>query len=519
MRGTSLTLIALMVAGSSARAEECGPTETLYDCMTRVTDAQIEATESTHDATPALALGRAEEALAALPTSSDTGGQNTAGVKEDFNSRLALLALVAGDPSEDTDGNLVFDLNFLVAGTGLGRNAKLQAIVNPSPKVGDAVAGQLPEDGRDDLVSKLEKTLDDTDDITFTAAYSLQGERWGRSFEQYQQAFSGIVKDALATVGRRAPVAPLIPVIDGLRACWASKVVELQSAQTELDTGDDKDGRRPERESRLQSLRDVLASYPEEPELKSATYEMFGRLCDAATSRKLRDGVERTLAAVGADMTLTQNALAEHGASLFAKLVDNQPQFFLSLRQHERGGLVGANETAFEASFEFSQTNLNTAFGRCRPSPAETCFDEYTKFTQSSTNQTAINAGNRFSAKLQYSRREALDVDLSAEGIAPFSLAGGHSFMFTLGWSRRLAVAAETEPETEPMLIELDASYENVSDDPLRRDRGVATLTVTRKLANGISLPIGLTYANHSKYLGQQDAQLSAHLGLRFTAH
>ena len=54
-----------------------------------------------------------------------------------------------------------------------------------------------------------------------------------------------------------------------------------------------------------------------------------------------------------------------------------------------------------------------------------------------------------------------------------------------------------------------------MSDDPLRRDRGVATLTLTRQIGD-LAVPFGIVYANHGEYLGEVDEQLSAHLGLKF---
>ena len=51
---------------------------------------------------------------------------------------------------------------------------------------------------------------------------------------------------------------------------------------------------------------------------------------------------------------------------------------------------------------------------------------------------------------------------------------------------------------------------------PRRRDRLVASLTLTRKIG-GLTVPFGIVYANHAEFLPDVDHQLSAHLGLRFS--
>jgi hypothetical protein len=64
------------------------------------------------------------------------------------------------------------------------------------------------------------------------------------------------------------------------------------------------------------------------------------------------------------------------------------------------------------------------------------------------------------------------------------------------------------------MRLDLVANYEDVSDDPMRQNRGVATLTVTRRFGS-MAVPFGIVYATRGEFLGEVDKQLSAHVGLK----
>lgn len=92
------------------------------------------------------------------------------------------------------------------------------------------------------------------------------------------------------------------------------------------------------------------------------------------------------------------------------------------------------------------------------------------------------------------------------------TLSGAKKLIISAGWSRLIPADSSG---TQPMRVDFVAKYENVSDDPTRRDRGVATLTITRQFGN-LTIPFGIVYANHPEFLGPVDKELSAHVGLKF---
>ena len=102
--------------------------------------------------------------------------------------------------------------------------------------------------------------------------------------------------------------------------------------------------------------------------------------------------------------------------------------------------------------------------------------------------------------------------DLPAHGLTGLKLEAAKKLIVSAGWGRTFP---DPTGGAEPLRLDFVGRYENVSNDPMRRDRGVATLTVTRKF-NGVSVPFGIVYANHGEFLGDVDRQFSAHLGLKF---
>jgi len=71
---------------------------------------------------------------------------------------------------------------------------------------------------------------------------------------------------------------------------------------------------------------------------------------------------------------------------------------------------------------------------------------------------------------------------------------------------------------SDPARLRLDftASYEDVSDDPAKNDRGIANLTFTYPIANGTFLSIGAVYASKPQYRGDVDKELNARAGLLY---
>jgi hypothetical protein len=138
----------------------------------------------------------------------------------------------------------------------------------------------------------------------------------------------------------------------------------------------------------------------------------------------------------------------------------------------------------------------------------EGCLKAYKEYVDK--NEKAIEKGTRFSISGEYVDADGETIDTEIQGINPIVSKSARKLVLSLGWSRKLNFS-----DSEPIKLDLVASYESVSDDPKRQDRGVATLTFTRKVGD-MEIPFGIVYANHSEFLGDVDSRLSAHLGIRF---
>ncbi|HEV2844901.1 MAG TPA: hypothetical protein VG477_08655, partial [Thermoanaerobaculia bacterium] len=132
---------------------------------------------------------------------------------------------------------------------------------------------------------------------------------------------------------------------------------------------------------------------------------------------------------------------------------------------------------------------------------------QYTLFVRK--NQDAIARGHRFSFTGEYVDIDEDTIDPGLAGVNPIALESVNRLILHAGWSRDFLVGEE------PVAMDLVAEYQDVSDDRLRRDRGIVTLTLTRQV-NNVSIPFGIVYANHGEYLPEVDEKLSAHIGLRF---
>ncbi len=102
--------------------------------------------------------------------------------------------------------------------------------------------------------------------------------------------------------------------------------------------------------------------------------------------------------------------------------------------------------------------------------------------------------------------------DWPKQGLTGLKIDAAKKLIISAGWSRLFADPAGGD---QPVRVDFVGSYENVSNDPQRQDRGVATLTITRKFGN-LTVPLGIVYANHGEFLGDVNKQLSAHVGLKF---
>jgi hypothetical protein len=461
-------------------AFQCKTEDTPLKCWTDAVDAvnaqlPVEARQ---------AAAEQQESLAAKPTGVDTGGLALASNTKNFLPLLSLAGLLGNAQKGQDENTYVFDLNFLIPGLAKDNNAQLQAAVDSKPQISDALAQRIPEATRDATVKKLAAGLGDLDDYALAFTYNWSDDRHGRGFNQYRNRFQALTEPFLRQM--RTPSGNQSP--DALRAFGEF----IRTIQGDFD------------------------------DPFTETFAAIGQKKGEATMRALMRATEAALAAEIDRLDRLRAGLAGAGLDHFGDLVDNQPQLHLSAQKRFRDPVVGADETSAQLTYEWSMASFNNAMTRdCHnrlntPDPAsiddgilKTCLAQYKAFVNA--NLATLKTGNRFSLSAEYLDIPEETIDRPQVGVTGVTLAGAKKLIVSAGWSRLFPAGQGVQP----IRLDLVAKYENVSNDPTRQDRGVATLTVTRQFGN-LAVPFGIVYATHGEFLGQVDKQLSAHLGLKF---
>lgn len=377
---------------------------------------------------------------------------NSASTSRDLLSLLA-GALDLGDLSEDGK-NLVLALNpkFFDLGSGQGSGK----VTLHAPALYEAVAMTLPEEVRESRKTALVEGLDELDDIEIAITWSKEGTRIGRDPKDYF---------------------PLTSSLAGKISAQKEEELAQQATQTFLATLNDATDRE--------------------------TAERMGRDAGLATVRSL---------------AAFQKTLEESGFFEIGDLIDNQPQLYFDLSGRFRDPLLGRDEYGVAATWEKGFANVNALLEQdCAPAETHSRQERleqvspecYSQFLQGHAEEWS----KRVMIKVEYSESDAFHLDLPDDDVT-IALDSAHTFRVTGGFGFDLAPLPEVG--NSPARVELEARYENVSDEEVRNDdRVVATLSYIQKMSDSSSASLSLVYANKPELLGEVDQEVSAHVGLK----
>jgi len=424
--------------------------------------------------------------LHAKPTGIQTTGSNLKSNTTDFLPLIAMSGLLGDTKDIGTNGTYAFDLNFLIPGLAQDKNSKLKAVVNSQPKVATAIKQQIPEAQRDDAVKKIEAGLGDLADYSLSYTFDWIDQSHGRGFNNYENRFAAL-NEAIARRFQSMPVNSVkLAAIGEFGESLRLKHPDLQIVDNT-------------------TFGDIL---------RQVGSDDFG-----VSLEKFETAAIRTAEA----LTVKRQMFTDAGLESFASLIDNQPQLTLSAVKKVRDKVAGGDETSGKLTYEWSRVNLNNALrGRCQqdldtPSTDKIdddtlnrCLEQYTSYV--TQNAKLLKDGDKFSFSAEYLNIGKEVFDLPSQGLTGLKIDAAKKLIISAGWSRLFADPAGGD---QPMRVDFVGSYENVSNDPQRQDRGVATLTITRKFGN-LTVPLGIVYANHGEFLGDVNKQLSAHVGLKF---
>jgi len=398
------------------------------------------------------------------------------------------------------------------------------------PKASSKLLEQVEQSARTAQTEAIANLLDDFSDLTFSGTYGYQRSDegtnwgdghhlWGRHPKLYQNLANELMKSVWDTAFSARSVTAVLDSAD-----FEEEIVErIQNLNNRAD------------DATIKQLR--AAFTPEELEINMSVVE-----ADAVSTRDFFD------------------QLGKYKLSHLGTMVANQPQFTITGAYRDRDDLVGGDELVFTAKLEIGSANLNRAMShykkRHSADPSYTKLDAY----EWAIEKLKVRAQNRTSVSVTYKERAAWNPSYpylleipnptggdptEVEKVAMLSVPKGQDLCIKVSWSRTIkrssgsvksrglvqqAAALGKEagiPELAglgraeldvPARIDLSFEFIDVDgDDPLMQDRGIARISYALPLPGGLSLPFTLTYANHSKFLGEQDDNLSTHIGLSYT--
>jgi len=328
------------------------------------------------------------------------------------------------------------------------------------PQIYEALKELLPEDNRQSRIDDLLSDLEESDDFTLSLSANLRNRNFGRDLDTYGDLFNDL---------------------------WAEEPFDGAVALAQVIT--------------------EITSDPKIPDIDEST-----NLCsiqDEAIRRRLRNAVvraaqEEAAAAESLDKQLKATRLSE-----FYKLVDNQPQLHLTSAYRWRDKLLGPSGFSAKLSYEHGFANVN----RLRKRYGEkVTLNEYSDYLSDPTTQSLLEHDDRLSGSIEYQDDRNDRIVLPGDGI-DLEIGQGRLLKSTLTYGRSLLVDTNRRVLSR---IDLSASYENVSNDPLRQDRGVASVTYSARVRDPWFFTVALNYANHAKFLPESDREFGAHVGISY---
>ena len=398
------------------------------------------------------------------------------------------------------------------------------------PEISQQLLGKIVESSREAQKEALGKQVDDFSDITWALTYGFQRSDEFQDWDTARHRF-----------GRNAKLYEnLVDVL----------VADRQRLAFEKSEGDN-----TQIPNRVDDLGEILHKGLQGTKLETkAVMDLtFKEIEDALEQRTiqgfdLKSYTEAILAEGEAYAAMIVELAARPSLDGIAPLIANQPQLTLSAVFRQRDDFVGRDTQSYVLSYELGRRNFNRVLKTYRfLNRKEAGADEERRSQlrveayEEVVEDPRLHNQDKFTFSASYLRRDAQKLDYAYQQVvtdpatgddsmidrtASLDLKRGEEFTAMVLWTRfarakrPLAMgAAEGNALDDPKpQISLSVEFIDVQDDPMRQNRLVGKLSYTMPVAEGfgIGIPITLTYANKSEFLGEQDQVLSAHVGLSF---
>lgn len=490
-------LLAPRFASAQDTDSICDRTKSLYDCW-QVLTQEVEAAKGAK--AQRLTEKTAEKVRDKASASTDPGTSSSV-----LNLLPKLFTALGIDGLKDTEGNLSYDQVFHLSD---GLRLDLGATVFGDAKVFEALEKAMPEEVRSLELPGLEDQIGDFDKVDFRAVLApVRGPLPDKTRRRWLGRDPTLYADLITPWHLGAVVEALKQHKDPFDT-WRREVVdplEEEWEQLKKDEGDDQNA----------------------PGLAEVSIDTiiadFGRRGEEV-GQQLETGLQSA-----ADAMKRFVAAVEEPLDQADDLIANQPQLLIEGSYNERRDLTGPDEWSLGLKYEVGLFgNLNDLrtwakehSSECPSSqkPSYDCLDAYLD-----QRKQAGENGQRLRIQAQYTRTNPLRFILPEDDFE-YSLDRTEKRTGSLTYGRYLPgvrlpnllqpTAAGAPPE-DVARFDLEASYDDVTGDPMRQSRFTATATLSQKMTDGTVLSISAVYANKPEYLGEVDEELSARFGLKW---
>ena len=239
----------------------------------------------------------------------------------------------------------------------------------------------------------------------------------------------------------------------------------------------------------------------------------FSAVTNEADRNEVIAAYERMESASHRELVQIRENLRATGFYSALELLSNNPQWSFVANYRSRDELAGPDELSATVKYEIGWPNLAKARKDSKCGDDDACFAKRLNNVLASPQTIkSRNYSPRFSLNLSYSERARYDYLLPSTTFE-YSKESASSLIGSIAYGMYLS---GTSADTNRIRMDISATYEDVSDDPSKNDRGIANISFSYPIGNGTFLSIGAVYATKPEYLGEVDKELSARAGLLY---
>lgn len=479
------SLLLLFHPSESGAQTACEDSDTYETCLDRLIDGRVVTYDPPAEVNDTIrADARWQVALKLFAKTTGLGGGIGGLLGSAIENYLPLFAGSAAIDREDPEEGVLsgFDLNLPAYRTGeplqppdLGGKLRLRVeLRDPSPFA--PLLESTPSEGRAALEERVERELNDLDDVSLSMSWNRESRSFGRAAWANATVLDGLFSSLLGTI----PSPTDSYVIDE----WLERIeADVEAAGTAGEAG--------------------CSDWDD--------FQIQMR-CLTPDFRAEYEGALRQYARVLTDYEgAVDSLLTSSGFFRIADLINNQPQLSVSAKARLRDDLVGPREYDVVVRYENGWANLNGLRDYCRDSVTADC---YRRYLDGPGVKAALARSDRFFVSAAARWVEEYDFESPGpEGPPDLALDGSFTFAGEAGYGRYVSVNEAGEE-----LARFDFSAKVTRNDSAsgRNDTWGVAAIYTHRVSDSFSLPVGVTYSNQDEFLDDVDHRVSANVGLHY---